>query len=337
MRHARWCCLVSCCAVAVLSLTSCVDTDVDPEQMEAVQYDGDEVRFAHVYEPDHPIETCGVPTVNEALEDADLRLTSYPAGQLGEEQELLEQVQAGSLDLAIAGPSFLGVWEEEAELFDAAYLFTDIDHMEETVQGDIAEQIFGNLRDNYGLDVMSTWYYGTRHTTADVAVTDSTDLSGQAFRVPEAPLYQALVDILGASATSMALGEVYLGLQQGIIDAQENPVPTVASNSFQDVQQYLSLTHHIVQGVMVTGSEAALSALDDDQREALREALADGAASTRECIEEEEQAYIEEWDNSAEIEVNDDVDLDHFRERAAEQIPEQFEWGDLYLDIQEDQ
>ncbi|WP_022873056.1 DctP family TRAP transporter solute-binding subunit [Nesterenkonia alba] len=321
--------------VLALGLSACVDTEVEVEAIDAVSYDGEELRFAHVYDPDHPVEICGVPAVNEELEDVGVRINSYPSGQLGDEQELLEQVQAGSLEMAIAGPSFLGVWEENAELFDAAYLFTDADHMEATVNGEIAEEIFAELREGYGLDVLSTWYYGTRHATADVAVHTSDDLSGHAFRVPEAPLYQALADVLGASATSMALGEVYLGLQQGTIDAQENPIPTIASYNFYDVQNYLNLTHHMVQGVMVTGSEAALSVLDEDQRQALDEALQVGAAATRECVEEQEESYIDEWQESGVIEVNDDVDLDHFRDRAAEIIPERFAWGDLYLEIQQ--
>ena len=323
-------------AAVVFGLTACVGTEVDPETIEAASYDGDELRFAHVYDPDHPVETCGVPTVNEELDDAGVRVNSYPAGQLGDEQELLEQVQAGSLDMAIAGPSFLGVWEEDAELFDAAYLFTDADHMEETVNGEIAQEIFDDLQRGYGMDVLSTWYYGTRHTTADVAVETADDLSGQAFRVPEAPLYQALADVLGASATSMALGEVYLGLQQGTIDAQENPIPTVASYNFTEVQDYLNLTQHMVQGVMVTGSDAALSVLEEDQREALREAMQKGAAATRECVEQEEESYLEQWEDSDEIVINEDIDLDHFRDRAAEIIPAQFEWGELYLEIQQE-
>lgn len=323
-------------AVVAVGTTGCVGTEVDRENIDAVSFEGEELRFAHVYDPDHPVEICGVPEVNEQLDGTGVRISSYPAGQLGDEQELLEQVQAGSLDMAIAGPSFLGVWEENAELFDAAYLFTDADHMEETVNGEIGQEIFGEMKDEYGLDVLSTWYYGTRHATAAHEVHTADDFAGQAFRVPEAPLYQALADVLGASATSMALGEVYLGLQQGTIDAQENPIPTIASYNFTEVQDYLNLTHHMVQGVMVTGSEAALSVLDDGQLEALREAMQEGAAATRECVEEEEESYIQEWQESGDIIVNDDVDLDHFRDRAADVIPEQFVWGDLYLEIQEE-
>lgn len=323
-------------AAIALGLTSCVGDDAEVEDDEAGATESDELRFAHVYDPDHPVETCGVPAINDAMEDSGLQISSYSAGQLGNEEELLEQVQSGALDLAVAGPSFLGVWEENAELFDATYLFSDVDHFEEVLGGDIAEDIWNDLRESSGLDVLSSWYYGTRQVTSDVEVTTSDDLSGETLRVPEAPLYQTMAEILGGSPTSMALGEVYLGLQQGTIDGQENPIPTIASNSFQEVQDYINLTDHVIQGVMVVGNEEALSGLPDDQQQALRDASQDAAEAVRECIEDEEESYLEEWEESGEIEINDGVDTDHFRERAAELIPNEFEWGDIYLEIQED-
>lgn len=322
-------------AALSLGLTACVGDEAPAENVEAAGEDGDELRFAHVYDPDHPVETCGVPAMNESLEGSGLQISSYAAGQLGSEEELLEQVQSGGLDLAVAGPSFLGVWEENAELFDAAYLFSDVDHFEETLNGEIAEEVWADLRESSGLDVLSSWYYGTRQLTSNVEVTTSEDLSGQTLRAAEAPLYQALSEILGGSPTSMALGEVYLGLQQGTIDAQENPIPTIASYSFQEVQDYINLTDHVIQGVMVVGNEDALSGLPEDQQEALRTASQDAADEVRECIEDQEESYLEEWAESGEIEINDDVDVDHFRERAADRIPDEFAWGDLYLEIQE--
>lgn len=322
-------------AVISLGLTACVGDEAQVDTGDGGTAEGDELRFAHVYDPDHPVETCGVPALNESLEGSGLQISSYAAGQLGTEEELLEQVQSGALDLAVAGPSFLGVWEENAELFDAAYLFSDVDHFEETLNGEIADGVWDDLRESSGLDVLSSWYYGTRQLTSEVEVNTSDDLSGQTLRASEAPLYQTLSEILGGSPTSMALGEVYLGLQQGTIDAQENPIPTIASYSLQEVQNYINLTDHVIQGVMVVGNEDALAGLPEDQQEALRAASQDAADDVRECIEDQEESYLEEWEESGEIEINDDVDVDHFKERAAERIPDEFEWGDIYLEIQE--
>lgn len=321
------------CTLA-LALSACVGTEAPQQTGPAGDPDATAIRLAHVYDPSHPVETCGVPAMNESLSGSGLAVESYPAAQLGSEAESLEQVATGALELAVAGPSFLGVWEEQAALFDAPYLFRDVDHFEETLQGPVAEEIWASLNESSGLDVLGTWYYGTRQVTSDVPVTTSADLAGKKLRAADAPLYLTMAEIMGGAPTPMALDEAYLALQQGTIDAQENPVPTIASQRFYEVQDYLNLTGHMIQGVMVVGSDTSLAALEPEQREALATAATEASAAVRTCIEEQEQELVEEWRNSGEIEVNDDVDVDHFRQRAIDVIPDRFPWGERYLEIQ---
>lgn len=324
-------------AAVALTATGCVGTEAPGVTPGGGGGDSDArtLRLAHVYDPSHPVESCGVPAIQESLEGSGLAVSSFPAAQLGSEAELLEQVASGSLEIAVAGPSFLGVWEPDAALFDAPYLFEDVDHFEETLNGDIAEGIWGSLRDSSGLDVLSSWYYGTRHVTSNTEVTDSSDLRGGKLRAADAPLYLTMAEIMGGTATPMALDEVYLALQQGTIDAQENPIPTIASQKFFEVQDYINLTGHMIQGVMTVSSENLLNGLSDDEATALRSAMTDASVAVRECIEDQEASFIEEWNESGAITVNDDVDRDHFIDRAAELVPDRFPWGDLYLEIQD--
>lgn len=335
MKHQRFGTALAAAAALTLTLSACVSTEAPVSTGEAAPEGAIELRLSHVYEGTHPVETCGVPALNDALEGSGVHINSFPAAQLGSEAESLEQVASGSLELAVAGSSFLGVWEPNVALFDAPYLFRDVDHFEETLNGPVAEEIFASLKDESGLDVLGTWYYGTRHVTSNTPVTTSADLNGQKLRAADAPLYLTMADIMGGSATPMALSEAYLALQQGTIDAQENPIPTIASQRFYEVQDYLNLTGHMIQGVMFVGSDNSLSALDDEQRAALEDATAAAASAVRGCIEDEEQSYLEEWQESGAIEINDDVDVEHFRARAIDMIPGNFEWGDLYLEIQE--
>ncbi|GAB3040571.1 DctP family TRAP transporter solute-binding subunit [Sediminivirga luteola] len=322
-------------AVASLALAGCVGTEAPQSNQAAADADARHVRFAHVYDPSHPVETCGVPAINESLQDSGLVVDSYPAAQLGSEAESLEQVASGGLDLAVAGPSFLGVWEENVALFDAPYLFRDVDHFEATLNGPIGDEIWAGLKESSGLDVLSSWYYGTRHVTANNEVHTSDDLAGQKLRAADAPLYLTMAEIMGGAATPMALDEAYLALQQGTIDAQENPIPTIASQKFYEVQDYLNLTGHMIQGVMVVASESSLGAFSAEEQDALRTAAAEAQTAVRECIEDQEASFLEEWRESGEITVNDDVDVEHFRQRAADLIPERFPWGERYLEIQE--
>lgn len=290
-------------------------------------------RFAHVYQPQHPVEACGVPAIQEALEGTGVTIESFPAGQLGTEQELLEQAIDGSLDLAVAGPSFLAEYYPDAGVLDGGYLFSDLDDFNAKIDSPEVTQIWDGLYEESGLDVRSVWYYGTRQITSNVEVNEPADLQGLKIRTPDAPLYLDVIELMGGTGTPMALGEVYTGLQQGTIDAQENPIPTIASSGFQEVQEYINLTNHIVQSVEIVTSDQVTDQMDDEQQEAFDAALEAGASATQECIVQQTEDTLAEWGETGEITVNDDVDQEAFEEAVSEGLPDRYEWGDLYLEI----
>lgn len=321
---------------AALLLSACsVGTPVDRSDVEAVDTEAKTLRLAHVYDASHPVETCGVSTLKEELEGSGLQIQSFPSAQLGSEAESLEQVASGSLDMAIAGPSFLGVWSENAAVLDGAYLFEDVDHFVKTVEGDTMKTVFDELYETSDLKVLSSWYYGTRHVTANKEIKTSADFAGLKIRTPNAPLYLENIKAMGGTATPMALDEVYLALQQGVIDAQENPIPTIATAKFNEVQEYINLTGHMIQGVQITTGRTVYEGLSDDEKTALESAMKAAATSTRKCIEEQEQATLEEWKNGDGIQVNEDVDRESFAAAANEAMSRQ-PWGDLYQQIKED-
>lgn len=293
------------------------------------------LRFAHVYDAQHPVEACGFTTAHDALEGSGIRLESYPSAQLGTEAEMLEQVAAGGLDVAVAGPSFLGVWHQPAEVLDAAYLFEDVDHFTETVEGEAVAQIHDDLFAKSGIKVMSTWYYGTRHVTGDRPVRAPEDLQGVKIRTPDAPLYLRNIAAMGGTATPMALDEVYTALQQGTLDAQENPIPTIASSRLYEVQDYISLTGHMVQAVHVVTHDGILELLTPEQQSRLDAAMAAGARAIRECVEQQEAEVLQQWKDDGSITVIEDVDREAFARAAREEVPRGVPWGELYVDIQE--
>ncbi|MFI7583523.1 sialic acid TRAP transporter substrate-binding protein SiaP [Kocuria sp. M1N1S27] len=322
-------------ATAALLLTGCgVGEPVDTEAGGAADPDARTLRLAHVYDAGHPVEECGVTTINEELQGSGLQVESFPAAQLGSEAESLEQVANGSLDMAVAGPSFLGVWHEPVEVLDAAYLFEDVDHFVETVESDQIQSVFDELYESSGIKVLSSWYYGTRHVTANKEIDTAADFSGLKIRTPNAPLYIDNIEAMGGTATPMALDEVYLALQQGVIDAQENPIPTIATAKFNEVQDYINLTGHMVQGVQITTGRDLYEGLSEEERSSLDSALQAASDATRECIEEQEQSILEEWRTGDGIQVNEDVDREGFTTAAEEAMLEQ-PWGDLYQQIKD--
>ena len=321
-------------AAAALILTGCsVGTPVDRDSVEEVDPNAKTLRLAHVYDSSHPVEECGVATMKEELQGSGLQLQSFPSAQLGNESELLEQVASGSLDMAVAGPSFLGVWEENAAVLDAAYLFEDVDHFVDTANGEEMAAVFDDLYESSDIKVLSNWYYGTRHVTANKEISTAEDFAGLKIRTPNAPLYLANISAMGGTATPMALDEVYLALQQGVIDAQENPIPTIATAKFNEVQDYINLTGHMIQGVEITTGRAVYQGLSDDERTALEEAVQKGADATRECVEEQEESVLAEWKAGSGIQVNENVDRDSLAAAAGEAMRSQ-PWGDLYEQIQ---
>jgi TRAP-type C4-dicarboxylate transport system substrate-binding protein len=119
------------------------------------------------------------------------------------------------------------------------------------------------------------------------------------------------------------------------VDAQENPIPTIDGQKFYEVQDYINLTGHMIQGVMMTSSDAVTATLTADEIALLREATLAGAVATSACIQEQEETRLLEWEAEGLMMVNRDVDVAGFQARAAAIIPESdFPWVETYLAIQ---
>lgn len=327
-------------AAAALTLASCgvggpVDAGKKTQIAAAAASEGRTLKLAHVYDAAHPVETCGVKTLKEKLAGSGITVQSFPGAQLGSEAQALEQVASGALDMSIAGPSFLGVWHSPAAVLDGAYLFDDVDHFAKTLKGEAMQKIYGDLKTESGLQVLSGWYYGTRHVTSNKPINAPEDMKGLKIRTPDAPQYMLNTKIMGGTATPMALGEVYLGLQQGVIDAQENPVPTISTAKFNEVQKYINLTGHLVQAVNVVTNASVYDSLEASQQTALDSAMDDAAGSVRQCVETAEKDTLAKWkQGGSSIEVNENVDRAAFAAQARESLPGQVSWGELYKEIQ---
>lgn len=335
---ARHLLLVGCLACITL-LTGCgllKPTDISGLAEDAPMPGAKVVRLANVYEANHPSNICGTSTMKKELLDHNIDLKVYPASQLGSEAEIVEQVATGALDIGISSGAFFGVWYEDAAVVDGPFLVKNSREYDRMTRGRVMSKLYDDMADKTGLRVFSSWYYGARDITANKAIREPEDLKGLKIRVPNAPLYLEMIRTFGGTGTPMALSEVYLGLQQRAIDAQENPVPTIASNKFQEVQSTVSLTRHMVQGVQLVTSERFLNSLTPEEKEAIYEAADDARLENLKCVEDAEKSILEEWKRSGAIEVVDDVDTDAFRKRIVDDLIPNKHWGDIYLEIQKE-
>ena len=318
----RWLCPLF--FVAVVLLCGCESKEASDKSLT--------LRMAHVYEVTAPTHAYGTALLSERIREKtdDLDVTVYPAAQLGSESELLEQLVAGELDMVITGPSFLAMWHPPVGVLDAAFASRDLDHMLEMAGSAEMAPEWDELRKKYDARVLDTWAYGSRHVTSNVPIRHPDDLESFRLRSPSARIFQASAEALGASPMPIAFSEVYLALQQGIADGQENPVPVIKSMGFHEVQKCLNLTGHIQSSLQILVNERTWKRLTADQQKTLLDTIQELGHEVYDGLIEDEKKLIEEWRKDGTMEIVEDVDVDAFRERCRKYFSKGFEFSDVY-------
>lgn len=259
---------------------------------------GRALRFGHVQPPDGEVNR-GILRAAEVLRERSggrLRIDNFPASQLGGEREMLTQVGSGTLDFCITGPGVLGSWVRPISILESPFLARDFAHVLRMFEHQAIRASFQQLADSRGIRGLEPWYYGTRHmTTRDRAIREPADLRGLKMRVPEAPLFVDMMRTLGAAPTPMSLGEVYLSLQTGVIDGQENPLPTINANKFMEVQRFINLTGHILVPLVPVIANQTWNSLNEADRELVRASLREGAALSDRLVAEAEERLRTEF------------------------------------------
>ena len=141
--------------------------------------------------------------------------------------------------------------------------------------------LFRELADGYtketGNHVVTLTYYGERQTTSNKEILKPEDMAGLKIRVPDAPLYKMFPEAVGANPTPIAFAEVYLALQTGTVDAQENPLPTIQAKKFYEVQKYIALTGHITDALLTIVSGQTWDSMPDADKEIFTAVLSEAA------------------------------------------------------------
>jgi tripartite ATP-independent transporter DctP family solute receptor len=299
-------------SVVALLLAGCSDGG-DPGEAETI-----ELAFAHSYGTDHPHHRCGAQLVADSINEQDIGLTInvFPNSQLGADTDRFNSVISGDIDMDIQGSSALGASYEPVGVLDTAYAFDGPDHLFEFFAGDAAEQLKEDFREATNARVLSVWYFGMRHFTANRPIRTPEDLDGLRMRFPGSPTYLANAEAMGATATAVAFEEVFISLQQGVIDGQENPLPTIDSMNLTEVQTHVSLSGHQAGSQLIVVSEDSWNRLSADQQEALASVVTEVQSENRSCIEQAEQDLLDTWTQTGEITVVGDVDRAVFAQRA---------------------
>jgi TRAP-type transport system periplasmic protein len=237
------------------------------------------MRLGHELAVDDPIHIGCLKAAEVIAEKSNgrLKLEIYPANQLGTGKELIAQVATGTLDFAIDTPGPIADYLPRFSALSAPFVARDVEHMRLMARSPFAQDAMKELAQESNLYLLDAWYFGTREMTSRTKpLTKAADMKGVKFRVPEVPLYLDMLKTLGATPTPMAFAEVYLSLQTGVAEGQENPVSLIYSQKFYEVQKYLNLTAHMILPLFPIMSESRWQSLSEDDRAIVREAFIEG-------------------------------------------------------------
>lgn len=223
----------------------------------------------------------------------DVHVTGYPNGVLGGSSDLVEGVQEGMVEIITEGPAQFASWIPKAAQVEAPYLWQSVAHMQKATNGAYRDTL-NELFESINVRILGTFYYGTRQLTTSKPITTLEDLKGMKIRVPQSDLYVKMIESWGASATPMNINELYMALQTGTVDGQENPLTTYSSYKFYEVVKYVTLTDHIICPNMIFISNDAWNAMSEHDQQVVQTAIDNAIAWQDEQIIASELTLAEE-------------------------------------------
>lgn len=314
-----------------LLLTGCSSADDDT----AAGADGGtvELTFANSYPDDHPHNRCGATVIAEELNGMDIGLDVqvFNNSSLGSDADRFTSLMAGDIDIDLQGSSAVGSTYAPIGVLDSAYVFSGADHMFEYFDSEASQPLKDDLLEATGTRIIEPFFFGMRTFSANSPIRTPEDLEGLRMRFPDTPAYLANAESLGAEAVAVAFEEIFLALQQGIIDGQENPIPSVASMSLDEVQTHVSLNNHQTGFQLALINEEKWQSLNTEQQEAITSVIGETREVNRECIDSDQQTIIDDWAESGAVEVVEDVDIEAFEEKSEKFFLEHFTGADLEL------
>lgn len=276
------------------------------------------LKWAHVYEASEPYHTCAVEAGDKLAEATDNRLgiEVFPASSLGKEVDINEGLGLGTVDMIWTGQLFAGRSYGPVAIGGAPFMFRDYDHWEAYRGSDLFAEMLQGYNDATGNHAITLAYYGARHTTSNMPIQTPADMEDMKLRVPNAPLYMMFPRAVGANPTPIAFAEVYLALQQGTVDGQENPLPTIQAKKFHEVQSDINLTGHIVDSLLGIVGGPTWGSLDAADQQTLTGIIEETAGCVTSQIRDAE-AELADWFREQGTNVNE-VDITPFREAVME-------------------
>jgi tripartite ATP-independent transporter DctP family solute receptor len=255
------------------------------------------LKWAHVYETSEPFHKWSVWAAQEIEKRTSGRyhVDVFPASSLGKESDINQGLTLGTVDMIISGLSFAARTQPSIGVGYYPYTFRDGEHLIKWAKSDAFKGLADQYRQKTGIQITAMTYYGTRHSTSNKPFNDCAGMKGLKMRVPDVPAYLALPKACGANPTPIAFAEVYLALQNGTVDAQENPLTTIEAKKFFEVQKAIILTGHIVDSLATQVAPHVWNKLSDADKKVFTEVTQEAAAKATAEITKHEGELVAEF------------------------------------------
>ena len=272
----------------------------------------------------------------EEKTNGEIKINIHPGSELGGEREMIEGVELGTLDGVLTSTAPLGNFAQITQVFDVPFLFRDSEHVYKVLDGEIGKEVSAEL-EKRGLKVLAWAEGGFGAITNSVHPIKSVeDLKGLKIRTMENEVQIDTFQEFKSKATPMAFNELFTALQQQVVDGQFNPISTIYSNKFYEVQDHLTITEHFYLAAPFIISSTKFNSLTTEQQQILEDAAILARDHERKFVAEKTDEYIKRIvEHGTEVIKKEEIDLDSFTEAVKpvyEKHSEQF--GDLIKKIQ---
>jgi TRAP-type transport system periplasmic protein len=288
------------------------------------------LRWATVLPVNHPTVAMMDKVAKQVREETGgaVEIQTFPAGQLGSSRDVIESASSGAIQIVDEGAAQFGQFVPQFSILEGPYLWRDPQQVRRVLGSPIVDPMNAELVAKRSMRVIGSTYYGKRHVTSGTkAINTVDDMKGFKLRIPEVDTFRAMAEAWGARPTPLNFGELYLALSQGAVDGQENPLPTIQSGKFYEVQKYLVLTGHIITPRLIVINETAWQALSAKDRQILKSSIDTHGKTQDDEILGQEAKLADTFKAGGMTVIQPDVES--FRKPVLASVPAKFEskWG----------
>ncbi len=252
------------------------------------------LRLGHNISTSSPYHLAAEHFADLVAERTDGRITVqvFPAGALGNERDMIEGAQIGSVDLMVTSSAAVGPFVPDMRILDIPFLFRDLEHARAVLDSEIGEELLAAMPER-GLIGMAWGDIGFRHMTANVPLDTVDALSGVRLRSQDNPIHLAAYRALGFQPTVVGFNELYAALQTGVVDANEQPLSIHVASRFYEVQSDLTMTGHLMASALFAASQDTWDGLSAEDQDILMQAARDAIPVMRDATDEQDGAALD--------------------------------------------